>query len=77
MGFSRQEYWNGFPFPSPGDLPNPGVEPRSQTQVSFIAGRFLNLGQIGRHVAKMWASLVAQLVKNLPAVGSPGFDPWV
>ena len=25
-GFSRQEYWNGFPFPSPGDLPNPGIE---------------------------------------------------
>ena len=29
MGFSRQEYWSGLPFPSPGDLPNPGVEPRS------------------------------------------------
>ena len=29
MGFSRQEYWNGLPFPSPGDLPDPGTEPRS------------------------------------------------
>ena len=29
MGFSRQEYWSEFPFPSPGDLPNPGIEPRS------------------------------------------------
>ena len=29
MGFSRQEYWSGLPFPSPGDLPNPGIEPRS------------------------------------------------
>ena len=29
MGFSRQEYWNGLPFFSPGDLPNPGIEPRS------------------------------------------------
>ena len=29
MGFSRQEYWNGLPFPSPGDLPNSGIEPRS------------------------------------------------
>ena len=29
MGFSRQEYWNGLPFPSPGDLPNPEIEPRS------------------------------------------------
>ena len=29
MGFSRQEYWSGLPFPSPGDLPDPGFEPRS------------------------------------------------
>ena len=29
MGFSRQEYWSGLPFPSPGGLPNPGIEPRS------------------------------------------------
>ena len=26
MGFSRQEYWSGLPFPSPGDLPSPGIE---------------------------------------------------
>ena len=35
MGFSRQEYWSGLPFPSPGDLPDPG----NQTQVSHIASR--------------------------------------
>ena len=29
MGFSRQEYWNELLFPSPGDLPDPGIEPRS------------------------------------------------
>ena len=29
MGFSRQEHWSGLPFPSPEDLPNPGIEPRS------------------------------------------------
>ena len=29
MGFSRQEYWSGLPFPSPGDFPDPGIEPRS------------------------------------------------
>ena len=29
MGFSRQEYWSGLPFPSPGDLPDPGIEPKS------------------------------------------------
>ena len=31
MGFSRQEYQSGLPFPAPGDLPNPGIEPRSPT----------------------------------------------
>ena len=30
-GFSRPEYWSGKPFPSAGDLPNPGIEPRSTT----------------------------------------------
>ena len=29
MGFSRQEYWSGLPFPSPEDLPDPGIEPMS------------------------------------------------
>ena len=29
IGFSRQEYWSGLPFPSPGDFLNPGIEPRS------------------------------------------------
>ena len=36
MGFSRQEYWNGLPFLSPGDLPDPGTEPVSPA----LAGRF-------------------------------------
>ena len=31
MGFSRQEYWSGLPFPSPGDLPDPGSDPGSPT----------------------------------------------
>ena len=34
MGFSRQEYWAGLPFPSPGDFPDPGIEPRSPTLAS-------------------------------------------
>ena len=29
MEFSRQEFWNGLPFPTPGDLPDPGIEPTS------------------------------------------------
>ena len=31
MGFPRQDYWRGLPFPSPGDLPDPGIEPKSPT----------------------------------------------
>ena len=36
MGVSRQEYWCGLPYPPPGDLPNPGIEPRSLVSVSCI-----------------------------------------
>ena len=37
MGFSRREYWNGLPFPSPGDLPDPGIKPRSPaSQANFL-----------------------------------------
>ena len=39
MGFSRKEYWRGLPFPSPGDLPNPGFEPTSLMSPA-MAGRF-------------------------------------
>jgi len=42
MGFPRQEYWSGLPFPSPGDLPDPGNESMSPAlqEVSCITGRF-------------------------------------
>ena len=39
MGFSRQEYWSGLPFFSPGDLPNPGTEPESPA----LAGRVFTI----------------------------------
>ena len=40
MGFSRQEHWSGVPFPSPGDLPDPG---RHQTWAPCTAGRFFTI----------------------------------
>ena len=40
MGFSRQEYWRGLPFPSPGDLPNPGIKPTSLTAPALVGGFF-------------------------------------
>ena len=35
MGFPRQEYWNGLPFPFPGDLPDPVIEPASLALVGY------------------------------------------
>ena len=40
MGFCRQEYWSGLPFPPLGDLPNPGIEPASLMSPSWQAGSF-------------------------------------
>ena len=41
-GFSRQEYWSGFPCPPPGDLPNPGIDPVSLKSPA-LAGRFFTI----------------------------------
>ena len=41
MELSRQEYWSGLPFPSPGDLPNPGIKPVSFKSPA-LAGGFFN-----------------------------------
>ena len=49
MGFPRQEYWNGFPFPSPGDLPDPGTEPMSPASPA-LAGRFFTTAPPGKVV---------------------------
>ena len=40
IGFSRPEYWSGLPFPRPGDLPNPGIEPMSPESHVLTAGFF-------------------------------------
>ena len=45
MGFSRQEYWGGLPFPSPGDLPNPEIKPTSPA----LAGGFFTTEPPGKH----------------------------
>ena len=44
MGFSRQEYWSGLPFPSPGDLPDAGMEPMSPA----LAGGFFTTEPPGK-----------------------------
>ena len=116
MGFSRQGYWSGLPFPSPEDLPDPGIEPtslamagkffttkspRKPKQLPFTehlmlpdssagkesacnaggpgliprSGRSTGEG-IGSPLQYSWASLVAQMVKNLPVMQETWFDPW-
>ena len=47
MGFPRQEYWRGLPFPSPGDLPDPGIEPESPT----LAGEFFTTESYGKSLS--------------------------
>ena len=52
MGFSRQEYWSGFPFPSTGDLPDPGVKPRSPA----LQADSLPLKREGRRLGECFCS---------------------
>ena len=40
MGFPRQEHWNGLPFPPPGNLPDPGIEPKSLVSPALGGGFF-------------------------------------
>ena len=65
MRFFRQEYWNGLPFPTPGDLPNPGIESTSLMSPA-LAFRFFYFFDNSHSVWR--ASLVAEMVKNLPAM---------
>ena len=51
MEFSGQEYWNGLPFPPPGDLPEPGIEPASPASPA-LAGRFFTTEPLGKPVKR-------------------------
>ena len=57
--FPRQEYWGGLPFPSPWDLPNPGVEPAS----TALAGGFLAI-LLGSPISCIEMSKLNTCVKN-------------
>ena len=68
MEFSRQEYWSGLPFPSPGDLPNPRIDPRSPaSQVDVLLSKppLSSLIQLN-YIRKMWVFLVliCQLLRS-------------
>ena len=53
LGFPRQEYWSELPFPSPGDLPNPGIEPMSPA----LAGRFFTSEPPGKPLCMVYVYL--------------------
>jgi len=52
MGFPRQKYWSGLPFPPPGDLPYPEIEPMSLASAA-LAGRFFTTGPPGKSIQVM------------------------
>ena len=55
MGFSRQEYWSGLPFPSPGDLPDSEIEPRSPAwQADSLLSEREVLGKHNKVLLRMW-----------------------
>ena len=91
MGFSRQEYWSGLPFPSPGDLPNPGIEARSPAlQADSLPpepqGRSLN-NQVHFWKSRLvstrtspstchFASLMIRTISHRPDSGSAHVSPY-
>ena len=52
MGFSKQEYWSGLPFPLPGNLPNPGIKPQPQGSPA-LAGGFFTTEPAGKPIRGM------------------------
>ena len=56
MGFSRQEYWSGLPFPSPGDLPDPGIEPGSPT----LQADSLSSEPLGEFTVEVYKDIIQQ-----------------
>ena len=62
MGFSRQEYWSGLPFPSPGDLPDPVIEPRSTAlQADSLPTELQGKPQLVKNLAAMRETWVQSL----------------
>ena len=71
MGFPRQEYWSGLPFPLPGDLPDPGIEPMSPE----LAGGFFTTELSGkpqrRTAAAAAAAAAAKSLQSCPTLCDP------
>jgi len=75
MGFPRQEYWGGLPFPSPGDLPHPRIEPMSPVLAGRYLSRFFTTeppGKLGLNkIQKVpWVKILTGLWQGYPRVHS-------
>ena len=76
MGFSRQEYWNGLPCPSPGDLPNPGIESMSLLSPA-LAGRFFTTSTTWEALVRLWIRINLLMQGKTQFInGVSGFNPW-
>ena len=70
VGFTKQEYWSGLPFPPPGDLPNPGIEPECPAPPAS-AGRFFTSVRPGNHT---WLGGLSAVSPAGPVPPGPGTD---
>ena len=70
MGFFRQEYWSGLPFPSPRDLPNSGIEPKFPLSLALQAD---SLATKPLSNFQYWSGLPFPSPEDLP---NPGIKPW-
>ena len=69
MDFPKQEYLSGLPFPPPGDLPGPGIEPKSPA----LAGRLLTIEPLGKPLLQTGLNVRASNCSLVPRLKSNGF----
>ena len=73
MEFSRQEYWNGLPFPPPGYLPEPGIEPTSPASPA-LAGGFFSIDPLGKPIKNKYLKIPSQINKITRVLSSGPFQ---
>ena len=74
MGYSKQEYWNGLPFPPPGDLPNPRIKPASLMSPA-LAGRFFTTNTIWEAPKHLWDLIKDKILMVSPQPYDQGNSP--
>ena len=77
MGFPRQEYWSGLPFPSPGNLPDPGIQPKAPVMQanSYWLSHWGSTGWYFRSLGlDLWVRMIPWIRKWQPT--PVGYSPW-